>query len=64
MVGWWGGGVVNWKGSLKGAFTYPYTIKGFNPSPAGPLDFPLSDWGGVLQTPPSNSAPGQRSDTR
>ena len=35
----------------------------FNPRPAGPLDIPPPA-GGVVENPPSISAPGPRSDTR
>ena len=38
---------------------------GFNPRPAGPLDFPPPAGGGVVvENPPSISAPGPRSYTR
>ena len=34
----------------------------FNPRPDGPLDFPRPDGGGLLRTPPCNSAPRSRSE--
>ena len=43
----------------------PYAYPTINSSPSGPLDLPRPDGGGgYWYLPPSNSAPGPRSDTR